>query len=161
MARTPTAQPAAPTRRRPPKVLYRVLNPLFGLVLRSPLHGLVSKRLLLLTFTGRKSGKRYTIPVGYGQADNTLLLGTQSRWKHNLCGGVPVKVRLRGRQRAGTAEVIDDEAGLAEAYRTMLDVAPDYGRIVGVRLDPDGRANPDAVARVRQEGHVVIRIQLD
>ncbi len=152
---------APPARRRPPRFLFRVLNPLFTLILRSPLHGLLSGRLMLLTFTGRKSGKRYTIPVGYGQVDNTLLLGTEARWKHNLRGGAPIGVRLRGRERGGVAEVIDDEAGMQEHFRAMLAVAPDYGRAINVRLDRDGKPNPDDLARVRQEGHVGIRIRLD
>ena len=33
------------------------------LVLRSPVHKMVSKTVLLITFTGRKSGKTYTTPV--------------------------------------------------------------------------------------------------
>ena len=39
-------------------------------ILRSPLHGMVSKYLTLITFTGRKSGKNYTTPVSYSQDDN-------------------------------------------------------------------------------------------
>ena len=154
------AHPAPAARRRPPRVLFRTLNPLFALLLRSPLHALLSRRLLLLTFSGRQSGRRYTTPVGYAQVDDTLLLGTASRWKVHLCGGARVGVRLRGRARTGLAEVIDDEAGMTESYHTMLRVAPGYGRAIGVRLDADGRPNPAAVARVRREGHVVLRLRL-
>lgn len=155
------AQPAPPERRRPPRILFRALNPLFTLILRSPLHGLLSGRLMLLAFAGRKSGKFYTIPVGYARVENTLLLGTESGWKRNLRGGARVRVRLRGRERTGAAEVIADEAGMIEAYRTMLTVAPDYGRAIGVRLDPDGQPNREDAALARAQGHVVIRIRLD
>ena len=65
------------------------------LLLRSPLHGLVSKRLMLLTMTGRKSGKQYSIPVGYTQVAETLYFGTNGKWKNNLRGKAPVRVRLR------------------------------------------------------------------
>ena len=44
--------------------LYRLLNVGVGL-LRSPLHGLVSGRIVLLAFTGRRSGRRFTVPVSY------------------------------------------------------------------------------------------------
>ncbi len=81
-------------RRRPPKILFKFLNPLFTLILRSPLHSPLSKRLLLLTFTGRRSGKQYTTPVGYAQVDDMLLLGTQSGWSKNLHGGARVQIRL-------------------------------------------------------------------
>lgn len=150
---------AAP--RRPPQALFTVLNPLFTLLLRSPLHRLLSGRLLLLSFTGRKSGKRYTIPVGYAQEGDTLLLGTEGMWKANLRGGAPVAVRLRGEARRGTAAVIADEDGMIAAYRTMLARAPGYARAAGIALDARGEPDRDAVARARREGHVVIRIRLD
>ena len=149
-----------PVRRRPPRVLFRVLNPLFRLLLRSPWHGKLSQRLLLLTFTGRKSGRRYTTPVGYVQIGDTVLMATQSGWQKNLAGA-HVSLRLRGRQHTGTAEVIADEAGMIECYRAMLPQAPHYAQVVGLRLDPDGRPNRDDVARARQAGHVVVRVRLD
>jgi deazaflavin-dependent oxidoreductase (nitroreductase family) len=155
------AQTVEPARRQPPRALFAVLNPVFTLLLRSPLHRLLSKRLLLLSFTGRKSGKRYTIPVGYAQEGDTLLLGTESRWKANLRGGAPVTVRLKGRERRGTAEVIADEEGMIAAYRKMLALAPGYGRAIGVALDANGEPDRAAVERARRAGHVVIRIQLD
>jgi hypothetical protein len=46
-------------------ILNHVVNPLARRLLRSPLHGLASGRLALITYTGRHSGRRYTIPVGY------------------------------------------------------------------------------------------------
>ena len=49
----------------PPWVFKWIMNPAIKLILRSPLHGLMSKRLLLITFTGRKSGKQFTTPLGY------------------------------------------------------------------------------------------------
>lgn len=155
------ARPRPTARRRPPRLLFRTLNPLFTTLLRSPLHRPLSGRLMLLRFTGRRSRTLYTIPVGYARADDTLLLGTQARWKQNLRGGARVSARLAGRERTGTAEVIDDEAGLVEAYRTMLHLAPDYGRAIGVALDPNGEPNREDAAVAWQEGHVVIRIRLD
>lgn len=158
-----TTAAARPAPRRPPKAVFRYgLNPLFGRLLRSPLHGRLSGRLALLTFTGRTSGKTYTIPVGYAQVDEqTLLVGTASGWSRNFRGGAPVRLRLRGRERTGVAEVIDDEAAMTEAYRAMLTAAPDFGRAIGVALGPDGRPKPEDVTRARGAGHVVVRIRLD
>ena len=42
-----------------------IFNPFMVWLLRSPLHKLASKNTLLITFTGRKSGKKYTTPVNY------------------------------------------------------------------------------------------------
>src|SRR5947209_6109707 len=137
--------PRAGASTRPPEALFKVLNPLFGLVLRSPLHRLLSRRLILLTFTGRRSGRSFTTPVGYVRDGNSLLVATESKWQRNLRGGARVKVRLRNRDRGGTADVISDQAGLTEAYARILRRAPNLSRVIGVSLDPAGRPNPDDV----------------
>ena len=129
--------------------------------MRSPLHRVLSGRLVLLTFYGRKSGRRYTTPVGYGRADDALLVDTESPWWRNLRGGARVGVRLRGRDLAGTAEVISDEARMREAYRTIIAAAPGYARALGISPGPDGRPRREDVARARNKGHVIVRIELD
>ncbi len=155
------AQPAPPPQRRVLRLVFRLINSVVGSILRSPLHRLLSGRLLLLTFYGRKSGRRYTTPVGYGQTGDTLLINTESPWWRNLRGGARVGVRLRGRECAGTAEVVSDEAQMGEAYRIILAAAPGYARALGVSLGSDGRPRREDVTRVRQKGHVVLRIELD
>ena len=156
-----SSTPRPQERRRPPMIIFRLLNPLFRLLLRSPLHRLLSGQLILLTFTGRRSGRRYTTPVGYAQTGDMLLTGTEGRWKYNLRGGARVSVRLRGRERGGIAEVVDDEAGLLEGYRTILTLAPNYGRAIGLQLGPDGVPNREDVVRAKRDGHVLVRIRLD
>jgi hypothetical protein len=48
---------------RPPAMLVRLLNPVARVVLRTPF-GRIVKPVALLQFTGRRSGRRYVIPVG-------------------------------------------------------------------------------------------------
>jgi hypothetical protein len=89
-------------------VLNRVINPLVRWLIRSPLHGLASWRIALITYTGRRSGDRYTIPVGYEMAgvDVTITVGSPDRkvWWRSLRGtGAPVEVVVRGQRRTGHA----------------------------------------------------------
>ncbi|MEP6463283.1 MAG: hypothetical protein ABJC62_07695 [Frankiaceae bacterium] len=58
--------PTAPAveRVKPPRFLVKMINPVMRRVLSSPLHGLVSRHVLLLELTGRRTGRRYAIPVG-------------------------------------------------------------------------------------------------
>jgi hypothetical protein len=98
--------------RQPPRWLQRLFSPLAKAVLRSPLHGLLSQRLLLLTFTGRTSGQSFSTPVLYEQTGDTLLLRAGGAWWKNLRGGVTVRVLLRGNVRAGRAEAGMEEGGL-------------------------------------------------
>ena len=87
----------------------RWYNPLMRWLLRSPFHGLVSRGVLLLTFSGRKSGRTYCTPISYSQSGSELQLITHRgrAWWRNLEGGVPVIVRLRGKDRPAVASVVD------------------------------------------------------
>src|SRR5690348_13751973 len=155
---TTQQQPTAPQRREPPKALFAVLNPIMKTLVRSPLHGALSKSLMTMTVTGRKSGKRYVIPIGYTQIGETIYCGTKGGWYKNLRGGAPVVLRLRGRDVPATARVTEDQEGLMEAYRTFLPKAPHYAGILGVRVDEHGEPNAEDVASARADGHVVIEI---
>ena len=59
---------------KPPRLVRILINSLVTAILRSPWHGMRSNRLLLLTFTGRKSGKEFTTPIRYEQDGETLLV---------------------------------------------------------------------------------------
>lgn len=122
-----------------PKAAYRVVNPVMKLLLHSPLHGLLSNNLMTLTFQGRKSGKRYTIPVGYLQRGDALYLFTHSGWWKNLQGGAPVTVRLRGQNRSGLAEPIQDNALMLDLVRQLTTAQGEaMSRRMGF-LDAEGR----------------------
>ena len=59
-----------------------LLNPLVAALLRSPLHRVLSSGLLLLTVTGRHSGHRYSIPVGYQRdGDDLVVMVSEARRK--------------------------------------------------------------------------------
>lgn len=102
-----------------------ILNKAMKFILRSPLHGMISKYLLLITFTGRKSGKTYTTPVSYSQEDGQVTIFTHANWWKNLRGGAPVSLRLRGRELQGVAEsVAEDKQAVATALTTHLRKSP-------------------------------------
>ncbi len=157
------AETTAPTttRREPPRWLFKLVNPVVRTMLRSPLHGVLSGRVMLLRFVGRKTGRLYTIPVGYAQAGSTLLSGTGGGWAKNLRGGQRVMLRLRGEERSGVAEVVDDEEGMIAGYKTIMAVSPGYGRATGIGLDEQGNPRREDVAEARRAGHVVIRVELN
>src|SRR5262249_26504585 len=98
------------------------LNPLIGAVLRSPLHRLVSPGLLLLTVTGRRSGRRYSIPVGYQQEGDDLVVmvseARPQRWWRNYQEPAPVELQLRGEPRTGRAELV---APGSDRFRELAD----------------------------------------
>ena len=86
------------------------LNPLISGILRSPFHWLLSPGLMLVTVTGRRTGRRYTIPVGYQRDGETLAVmvseARRKSWWRNYLEPAPLELRLRGRKLQGRAEVV-------------------------------------------------------
>ena len=137
--------------------ITRALNKVPAALLRSPFHGLMSKRFLLLSFNGRKSGKRYTVPVAYARDGDAFSMTTDSPWWKNLRGesgaGVPVRLRIRGKEYEGVGEAITDEGEVTRVLELLLGEQPGYGRYVGLGA---GGAEPSEVRRVAR-GRVAIR----
>lgn len=98
---------------RPPRVARILANALATTILRSRWHAMRSDRLLLLTFTGRKSGKEFTTPLRYVQEGEILRMTVVYPWWKNLVERPTVRVLLRGEMRIGTAEVFPEEDGEA------------------------------------------------
>lgn len=103
----------------------RVFNPLVVAILRSPAHRLLSGALLLLTVTGRRSGRNFTFPVMYAPDGDDLLvfvgMHEEKQWWRNLRGGAEVTVRVRGQEESRDAELLTgDRTALAEPLAAYL-----------------------------------------
>jgi hypothetical protein len=82
---------------------------------------------MLITVTGRKSGRLISTPVNYVQLGNKLMV-TSLRgrtWWRNLMGGAPVQAVLRGQHRMGTAHAIANiNVSVAQALSAFLAEQP-------------------------------------
>ena len=66
------------------------VNRVMRALLRTPLLArLIGSRLVTLYVVGRKTGRRYVVPVAYSPHEGTLLFGTEFRWVRNLRTGEP------------------------------------------------------------------------
>ena len=123
-AQHPDERPTqTPVRRHPPRILFLVVNPLLKLLLRVPVALPIGRDLLLLTFTGRKSGKRYSTPVGYyrqrDQQGEVLDVFTDAKWWRNLRDGKPVMLHLMGRAVPAAPEIVRDRAVMVRILQEM------------------------------------------
>ena len=66
-------RPERPLRRRIQARVMSVLNVFMRPLLRLPFPTALTKRLMLVSFTGRKTGKAYQQPLSYVQQGDTLL----------------------------------------------------------------------------------------
>lgn len=131
-------------------MLNRIINPLVKLILRLPLHRLLSGHTMLVTVTGRKTGKPYTTPVNYIREGNTVtVISRKNRtWWKNLRGGAGVTLRIKGKILKGYSRtIVEDEETVAATLKWF------YGKVSPVRISPQ-------IARHLASNSVAIRIQI-
>ena len=112
-------------------------------LLRTPLLSrLVGSRLVTVYVVGRKSGRRYVVPVAYTRHEGDLLIGTPFGWGRNLRTGEPVQIRLQGRRRPADVRVIADEQGAVDAYAVMARSNHHFAQFNQIGLDAGGDPVP-------------------
>ena len=127
-------------------------------LLRSPLHKIASKNTLLITFTGCKSGRRYTTPVNYVLDGNVIFITSlHSRsWRRSLRRGAAISIRLKGQDMETYGDVIEDDENVTRQLIAYLQKVPQYARYFKVNLDPDGNPNPEDVAQAAKERVMIL-----
>ncbi|WP_245966514.1 hypothetical protein [Sphaerisporangium album] len=77
---------------------------------------LVSRRLTVVTYTGRRSGRTFSTPVAFRRSGETVTIGVQfpdakKWWRNFVDEGGPISLQLDGIDRTGHAVATRDEAG--------------------------------------------------
>lgn len=108
----------------PPDRLLRAVNPALRFLLRTPLAGGARKQLMVLNFTGRKSGRQYSIPVSAHRIDGDLYAIAEAGWKVNFRDGATADVLHDGKTTTMRGELIRDPATVADLSRRC---AESYG----------------------------------
>ena len=150
-----------PLGRRIQRRFFRVANVPMRRILGLPFATPLSRRLMLLHLTGRRTGRSYRQPVSYVRDGTTLLTPGGGNWKLNLVDGRPVPVRLRGRDRTARPEIVRDPEAIEQLLGVMTRANPMVSRFVGMQRGPDGRFDPAALARAVAHGFVIVRWHFD
>ena len=89
---------------------------------------LVGRIILLLTTTGRRSGKKRVTPLQYEMIGSDYYLGSargvKSDWVRNIQSNPQVEIRVGGKHFCGTAEVVDDPSKFADFMEVRLERHP-------------------------------------
>ena len=135
-------------------------NDFVALLLRSPL-GFMLGNTMLLTVTGRVSGRKYTTPVGYYRDEEGLWVITsrERTWWRNLKDGAQVEMRIGGKDVSGYAEAILDREAVAARIGDYLQHVPMAARPLGARME-NGEPHPEDAARLAGE-RLFVNIRLE
>ncbi|OBK93315.1 hypothetical protein A5645_20505 [Mycobacterium asiaticum] len=123
----------------PPSALLRAVNPVLKAVLGTPLAGPLRKQLMVLNFTGRKSGKQFSLPVSAHVIDGNLYALAGAAWKYNFKGGAPAHVVYDGKTTVMRGELLPDGPDVHDLYHRC---AQSYGpkraqRMMGLKFRDD------------------------
>ncbi len=140
---------------RIPEPLFPVINRVMRLLLSSPLHALMSGSVMVIHYTGRRTGRPRWTPVRYlRESDDTIvcLTGSETGWWPNFLEPRDVRLQLAGRRVVARAQAWPDDAARKEAVlrevlaRFPAD-APYHGIVVKRRRQPSPEQFQEAVAR--------------
>jgi hypothetical protein len=115
---------------------------------------------MLITVTGRRSGRRYTIPVSYYEVGDAIVIlvaeaRTKSWWRNYRSPG-PVELLLRGKTVRGVAETLvpgsPEFKRYAEASFRRARFVP---KIFGVDFDPRAGLSDTQVRKLGDEAAIV------
>jgi len=123
------------------------------------IQAMVGQGVALLMFTGRKTGKAYTIPVSYHREDAvvTVITKRQRNWWRNFETPTEVGLRLAGREYTGKAHIREGETETLEFMTEYLEKRPIDAKAYGLAKDEITR---DKIAQIVPK-IVVIDIEID
>lgn len=125
----------------------------------------MSKMILLLITTGRKSGLERVTPLQYERLDDGFYVGAargmESDWVRNILANSQVKVELRGEVFEARAEVIADVEQITDFLVLRLERRPfllGAMMVLAHRLPP--RPSREQLEKLA-EGVVIVRLRLE
>lgn len=135
-------------------------NPMMIWLLKSPLHFFISKGVMLVTVTGRKSGRVISTPTNYVHDGNTLwvISWRERTWWRNLRGGANVRVLLSGHSVEGRGQVVEEEKAVAQSLFDYYRKVPQFAKYVQINLDAAGLP---IFADCERAAHKMVVVRID
>jgi hypothetical protein len=152
-----TTTQVPPRRGRRQAMMFRIVNvpmrQILGLPFRTPL----SKNLMLLYLTGRRTGKRYRQPVSYVRHGDTLLTPGGGKWKLNLDPDRQEKIRLGGRDIWARPDLVADVGEVDRLLMIMTEANPRAANFIPIPRRDDGHFDEAALANAVRHGFRIVR----
>jgi deazaflavin-dependent oxidoreductase (nitroreductase family) len=124
-------------------------NPIMKWLIASPLHFFVSKNTMLITYTGRKSGKTYSTPINYLRDGNHLYATSRRErvWWRSLRDGSPVRLLVQHKEIRAVPRLYEQQAEVEAQLYAYFKLAPKLARYYQVGLESSGMPKAEDIAR--------------
>jgi deazaflavin-dependent oxidoreductase (nitroreductase family) len=156
-----TSQAPDPRKMRRRARIMRAINVPMRAVLGLPVPTPLGANLMLISYTGRKTGKAYRQPVSYVRDDDVLLTPGGGRWTLNLRDERPVRIRLRGRDVTARPELVTEPGEVDRVFAIMAAKNPRAARFVPIPRDADGHFDAVALGAALKHGFCIVRWHLE
>jgi hypothetical protein len=141
-----------------------VMNPPIRAILWSPLRFLLDGSLIRITYTGRRSGHRYSLVTMYARFGNELVVVVaqpeKKKWWRNFHEKAPAEVRLKGKRYTCVAQFLGkDLTRIVPRLEAYWSKHPSAARLYGFRRGEDGKFNGEDIAKAARQA-VMIAFEL-
>ena len=143
---------------RIPEHIFVVVNIVVRMLLKSPLHFLMSNSVLLISYVGRKSGAKYSTPVRYMRSGSRLrcLTSDHVQWWRNVQATPGVSLLVQGTKSPYNATVLErDPTNTQKLLSEFLAEYPQDAAYQEIRLNSDGSLNCDDLVKASHKAVVV------
>lgn len=147
---------SAARRRRRMRIANVPMRALLSLPFKTPLGG----KLMLVEYTGRKTGKQYRQPLSYTRDGDVLLTPGGGNWTLSLSDGRRVPARLAGKKVWLSPELIKEPDEAGRVLRRMADLNPALTRFVPLPRKSDGSFEAEPLANAIKHGFRVVRWEI-
>jgi len=117
-----------------------VINPAIKALLRSPLHARLSDNFMLVSYRGRRSGRRRSLPVAYAATANggfVIAAGDASvkHWWRNFRQERALELRVHGRRVSARARLATSPRDVSNAREVYIARFPRFAQTLSEDAD--------------------------
>ena len=141
------------------KYLFRFINPFVRVILKSPIHFILSHQILLFRVIGRKSRKIYEIPASYAHINDSLVCVTlrENLWWKNFIDIENQDIYFKGKKINKKISInFSDDNFVRTKLKELIEHNPIDAFFAGVKLDRNKVPNSEDLDKAAKLHTVII-----
>ena len=141
------------------KYLFRFINPFVRIILKSPIHFILSHQILLFRVIGRKSKKIYEIPASYAHINDALVCVTlrENLWWKNFINIENQDIYFKGKKINKKISInFSDDNFVREKLKELIEHNPIDAFFADVKLDRNKVPNSEDLDKAAKLHTVII-----
>ena len=141
------------------KYLFRFINPFVRIILKSPIHFILSHQILLFRVIGRKSKKIYEIPASYAHINDALVCVTlrENLWWKNFIDIEDQEIYFKGKKISKKISInFSDDNFVRTKLKELIEHNPIDAFFAGVKLDRNKVPNSEDLDKAAKLHTVII-----